>query len=53
MVQKSSNGKMLFLSCKEQNKQSYFVSDTKEIDRIGLKTLTQLVFVVQLQHQDG
>ena len=29
---KSSNGKMLFLSCKEQNKQSYFVSDTKEID---------------------
>ena len=34
---KSSNGKMLFLSCKEQNKQSYFVSDTKEIDKNWFK----------------
>ena len=34
---KSSNGKMLFLSCKEQNKQSYFVSDTKEIDENWFK----------------
>ena len=34
---KSSNGKMLFLSCKEQNKQSYFVSDTKEIDQNWFK----------------
>ena len=30
---KSSNGKMLFLSCKEKNHNSYFVSDTSEIDR--------------------
>ena len=30
---KSSNGKMLFLSCKDQNKNSYFVSDTKEIQK--------------------
>ena len=30
---KSSNGKMLFLSCKEKNNNSYFVSDTSEIDR--------------------
>ena len=28
---------MLFLSCKEQNKQSYFVSDTKEIDENWFK----------------
>ena len=34
---KRSNGKMLFLSCKEQNKQSYFVSDTKEIDENWFK----------------
>ena len=34
---KSSNGKMLFLSCKEQNKQSYFVSDTQEIDENWFK----------------
>lgn len=34
---KSSNGKMLFLSCKEQNKQSYFVSDTSEIDENWFK----------------
>ena len=34
---KSSNGKMLFLSCKEQNKRSYFVSDTKEIDENWFK----------------
>ena len=30
---KSSNGKMLFLSCKEKNQNSYFVSDTSEIDK--------------------
>ena len=30
---KSSNGKMLFLSCKDQNKNSYFVSDIKEIQK--------------------
>ena len=34
---KSSNGKMLFLSCKEQNNRSYFVSDTKEIDENWFK----------------
>ena len=34
---KSSNGKMLFLSCKEQNKHSYFISDTKEIDENWFK----------------
>ena len=28
---KSSNGKMLFSSCKEENKKSYFISDIKEI----------------------
>mgnify|MGYP001200438043 FL=1 len=34
---KSSNGKMLFSSCKEENKHSYFVSDTKEIDKNWFK----------------
>jgi 4-hydroxy-3-methylbut-2-enyl diphosphate reductase len=34
---KSSNGKMLFLSCKDQNKNSYFVSDTKEIQKKWFK----------------
>ena len=34
---KSSNGKMLFHSCKEQNKKSYFVSDTKEINENWFK----------------
>ena len=34
---KSSNGKMLFASCKEENKYSYFVSDTKEIDKNWFK----------------
>ena len=28
---KSSNGKMLYSSCREENKQSYFISDVKEI----------------------
>ena len=28
---KSSNGKMLYASCREENKQSYFISDVKEI----------------------
>jgi 4-hydroxy-3-methylbut-2-enyl diphosphate reductase len=28
---KSSNGKMLYSSCKEENKKSYFISDVKEI----------------------
>ena len=31
--QKSSNGKMLYKSCKEENSNSYFVSDVDEIDR--------------------
>ena len=39
---KSSNGKMLFLSCKEQNKQSYFVSDTKEIDENWFKNFNSV-----------
>ena len=39
---KSSNGKMLFLSCKEQNKQSYFVSDTKEIDKDWFKNFNSV-----------
>ena len=39
---KSSNGKMLFLSCKEQNKKSYFVSDTKEIDKNWFKNSTSV-----------
>ena len=34
---KSSNGKMLFSSCKEENKHSYFVSDAKEIDKNWFK----------------
>ena len=29
---KSSNGKMLYSSCREENKQSYFISDVKEIE---------------------
>ena len=29
--QKSSNGKMLFQSCKEENQNSYFISDTNEL----------------------
>jgi 4-hydroxy-3-methylbut-2-enyl diphosphate reductase len=29
--QKSSNGKMLFQSCKEENQNSYFISDTDEL----------------------
>ncbi len=31
--QKSSNGKMLFKSCKEENSNSYFISDIKEIKK--------------------
>ena len=34
---KSSNGKMLFLSCKEQNNRSYFVSDVSEIQKKWFK----------------
>ena len=30
---KSSNGKMLFKSCKEENKYSYFISDTNELKK--------------------
>ena len=30
--QKSSNGKMLYQSCKEENSNSYFISDVKEIN---------------------
>jgi 4-hydroxy-3-methylbut-2-enyl diphosphate reductase len=29
---KSSNGKMLYSSCREENKHSYFISDVKEIE---------------------
>ena len=29
---KSSNGKMLYESCKEENEESYFISDIKELD---------------------
>jgi len=34
---KSSNGKMLFLSCKDQNPYSYFISDSKEINKDWFK----------------
>jgi 4-hydroxy-3-methylbut-2-enyl diphosphate reductase len=34
---KSSNGKMLFLSCKDQNPYSYFISDSKEINKHWFK----------------
>jgi len=30
--QKSSNGKMLYQSCKEENNNSYFISDVDEIN---------------------
>ena len=39
---KSSNGKMLFLSCKEQNKNSYFISDTSEIDPNWFKNISSV-----------
>ena len=29
---KSSNGRMLFQSCKDENENSYFISDVEEID---------------------
>ena len=32
-ISKSSNGKMLFQSCKNENKNSYFVSDISEIKK--------------------
>ena len=39
---KSSNGKMLFLSCKEQNKNSYFISYTSEIDPNWFKNISSV-----------
>ncbi|MDG2139671.1 MAG: 4-hydroxy-3-methylbut-2-enyl diphosphate reductase [Flavobacteriales bacterium] len=34
---KSSNGKMLFTSCKDQNKYSYFISDVRDINKDWFK----------------
>ena len=51
---KSSNGKMLYKSCKAENPNSYFISDVDEINTEWFKgMLNLLVFVVLLQLQDG
>ena len=40
--QKSSNGKMLYQSCKEENGNSYFISDVDEINRDWFKSINSV-----------
>ena len=40
--QKSSNGKMLYQSCKEENSNSYFISDVKEINSEWFSTASSV-----------
>jgi 4-hydroxy-3-methylbut-2-enyl diphosphate reductase len=40
--QKSSNGKMLYQSCKEENDNSYFISDVDEINRDWFKSINSV-----------
>ena len=39
---KSSNGKMLYSSCKDENKQSYFISDVNEIREDWFKNVSSV-----------
>ena len=39
---KSSNGKMLYSSCKDENKQSYFISDVNEIREEWFKNVSSV-----------
>ena len=39
---KSSNGKMLYSSCKDENKQSYFISDVNEIREDWFKNISSV-----------